>query len=848
MQDFEKLGSFYLGRKFDFNTGQTQPDTILYDAKDLTTHAVCVGMTGSGKTGLAISLLEEAAIDGIPAIAIDPKGDLGNLMLTFPNLDPADFAPWIDPSEAARKGRSPAEQAKWTSELWRKGLAEWGQGPERISLFTGAVDRCLYTPGSTAGRPLAVLRSLSAPGPQLLKDPDALRDRILGAVSGLLALLGISADPLRSREHILLSTLLDQAWREGRDLDLPALIRAIQKPPIERVGVFDLESFYPEKDRFELAMTLNNLLASPGFSVWTHGEPLDVQRLLYTPEGRPKLSILSIAHLSDSERMFLVTILLNEVLSWMRSQSGSSSLRAILYMDEIFGYFPPTANPPSKTPMLTLLKQARAYGLGIVLATQNPVDLDYKGLSNTGTWLLGRLQTERDKMRVMEGLAGASSAAGKNFDQTEMERTLSGLGNRVFLLNNVHEDEPVLFQTRWALSYLAGPLSREQIGRLIPSDAPPAAAAPPATAVVVPPSTEQMAAVQAQPPAPPVPSTPEAPPEAQPASAARPVLPPEVSEKFLPPVRSGGPGTRLVYRPALLGVAMLHYSNSRMDLDQWERVAVLAGFGQEGQEDPWAAGAGEFRGELSYLETEPLGNAAFEEVPASALNSKTHDRWKKMLASFLYRGRPLRLYQCPRLKESSQPGIGLGDFRARLAERVREQRDLEVEKLRKKYAAKYSTLETRLRSAQERVEREKSQYQQQTLSTAVSVGSTLLGALFGRKLSSRTSMSSVGTAVRGIGRSNQQRDDVGRAQESVEQAQRNLAELEAEFQSEAQRIQAEFTAENLEIAEVDVTPRKSDIAIEQVCLLWLPWAVDRTTGIAQPLFAEDRILPMEPPT
>ena len=423
MQNADKLGAFYLGRVYDARRREPVNDPFLYDAKDLTTHAVCVGMTGSGKTGLGITLIEEAAIDGIPIIAIDPKGDLGNLLLTFPRLRPADFRPWIDEADAARHGRTPDEQARWTADLWRRGLTTWGQKPSRIKAFANAVDRAIYTPGSRSGIPLTVLRSFAPPPPAVMNDAGALRERTLAAVAGILGLIGVDADPIRSREHILLATLLDHAWRDGHGLDIPRLIQQIQKPPVERVGVLDLESFFPASDRFELAMMLNNLLASPGFSVWMEGEPLEVSRLLHTTEGGARLSILSIAHLSDAERMFFVTMVLNEVVSWVRSQPGSRSLRAILYMDEIFGYFPPTANPPSKTPMLTLLKQARAHGLGVVLATQNPVDLDYKGLANAGTWFVGRLQTERDKARVMDGLEGASGNVA--FDRAKVERQLA---------------------------------------------------------------------------------------------------------------------------------------------------------------------------------------------------------------------------------------------------------------------------------------------------------------------------------------------------------------------------------------------------------------------------------------
>ncbi|MCJ7578966.1 MAG: DUF87 domain-containing protein [Candidatus Aminicenantes bacterium] len=462
-QDFEKIGAFYLGREYNPEKRQLKDNLVLYDSKDLTTHAVCVGMTGSGKTGLCISLLEEAAIDGIPALIIDPKGDMGNLMLTFPDLEASDFKPWIDPDEASRKGFSTDDYAARTAKLWKNGLADWGQDGSRIKKFMDSVETAVYTPGSSAGLPLSILRSFSAPPPALIADTDALRDKIMAAVSGLLTLLGIDADPIQSREHILISNILQHAWSRGRDLSISDLIREIQSPPMDKVGILDLESFYPSKDRFGLAMRLNNLLASPGFAAWMQGEPLDIGRLLYTLEGKPRLSILSIAHLNEAERMFFVTLLLNEVVAWMRIQPGTSSLRALLYMDEIYGYFPPSAIPPSKPPMITLLKQARAYGLGIVLSTQNPMDLDYKGLSNTGTWFIGRLQTERDKNRILDGLEGASTTSGVSFNRRDIENTISGLDKRVFLMHNVHEGSPALFHTRWALSYLRGPLTRNQI-------------------------------------------------------------------------------------------------------------------------------------------------------------------------------------------------------------------------------------------------------------------------------------------------------------------------------------------------------------------------------------------------
>ena len=409
MTEFEKLGVFYLGKAFDMDSAKLREDLVLYDSKDLTTHAVIIGMTGSGKTGLALGLLEEALIDNIPVIAIDPKGDLPNLLLTFPNLAAEEFLPWVDEQEAAATGLTRPQFAARQADQWRKGLADWGQGPERISRLRAAAELAVYTPGSRSGLPVNALGSFAPPPAAVMEDRDLVRERVQSTTTSLLALAGMEADPISSREHILVANLFNAAWSQGKGLDLPSLVRAIQEPPFARVGVMDLDSFYPSKERFQLAMRFNNLLAAPGFEAWLEGEPMDIGRLLFTAEGRPRASIFTISHLGDAERMFFVSNLLNEILAWVRTQPGTSSLRAVLYMDEIFGFFPPVNNPPSKQPLLTLLKQARAFGLGVVLSTQNPVDLDYKGLANTGTWFIGRLQTEGDKQRVMAGLEGAAA-------------------------------------------------------------------------------------------------------------------------------------------------------------------------------------------------------------------------------------------------------------------------------------------------------------------------------------------------------------------------------------------------------------------------------------------------------
>ncbi|MGH0034526.1 MAG: helicase HerA domain-containing protein [Myxococcota bacterium] len=803
--DYEKLGRFYLGRRYDAAADARTEEPILYDAKDLTTHAVCVGMTGSGKTGLAIGLLEEAAIDGVPIIAIDPKGDLPNLLLTFPELRPADFAPWVDASDAARRGRSVEEEARATADLWRQGLADWGQSPSRIERFEQACERTIYTPGSRAGRPLSILRSFSAPPAELLDDDEALRERISGAVSGLLGLLRIDADPLRSREHILLSTLLDRGWREGRDLDLGSLIQQVQKPPVERIGVMDLESFFPAKDRFDLAMALNNLLASPGFAVWSEGEPLDAASLLYTADGRPRVSIISIAHLNDAERMFVVTMVLNQLIAWMRTQPGSRTLRALLYMDEVFGYLPPTANPPSKTPMLTLLKQARAFGVGCVLATQNPVDLDYKGLSNAGTWFLGRLQTERDQARVMEGLEGASAAAGQGFDRPAMEALLSGLKSRRFLMNNVHEDEPVLFETRWVLSYLAGPLTRRQIGELESGGVPAPESAP---------APHAMAAREA----------------AGPLEPKRPIVPAEVAEGFLPITRLTRAAGRVVYRPALLGQATLHYAHASSKVDHWDNVALLASIDADtGLASPWPEPLCGWR-VAPELEDEPEAGAVFADLPATAGRARSYPRWRKMLESHLYRARPLTLWKCKETRLVSRPGETEGAFRGRIRDQLREQRDLEVEKLRARFAPRLRRLQDQIRRAEDAAEVQREQYAERRNQTLISIGATVLGAVFGRSLSSGAT-----TAARGASRAARERGDIARAEARVEEKVQRLEDMEREFQDAVAQLEDPVDVAALDLTAVRVAPRKSDLDAQPLRLVWTPWHVD-ARGIATPLF------------
>jgi len=808
-QSFEKLGVLYLGRMRDLERNTTTSDYVLYDSKDLTTHALCVGMTGSGKTGLCISLLEEAGIDGIPAIVVDPKGDIGNLLLTFPELRPDDFRPWVDESEAARHNQTAEQYAERVATEWREGLAQWGQDGERIRRFRAAVDLAIYTPGSSAGQPLTILKSFAAPPPALVDDVDAFRDRVAAATSGLLALLGVDADPVRSREFILISNLLDRAWRARQDMDLAGLIHQIQTPPIPRIGVMDIDTFYPPKDRLALSMTLNSLLASPAFAAWLEGDALDIQRLLYTAEGKPRISILSIAHLSEAERMFFVTILLNELLTWVRMQAGTPSLRALFYMDEVFGFFPPVANPPAKQPMLTLLKQARAFGVGLLLATQNPVDLDYKGLSNCGTWFLGRLQTERDKARVLDGLEGASAQAGAQFDRQAMDKVLSALGGRMFLMNNVHESAPVVFQTRWAMSYLRGPLTRDQIRTLTKDQ--PAAARPPEPAAPPPEAVPEPAAPAAHAAAP---------------VAGAPDVPPGIPQLFAPrPAAQPAPG-RVVYRPALLGTGRLHFVRAGYQVDHWEERRLLYTVEQDPDARLWEQ-ARPAPGPLNLQATaEP--DAEWSPLPASLTSDKCYLQWQQRLKEFLYASQTFDVLHCPAFKEYSRAGETEADFRIRLTQRAREDRDQQVEKLRSRYASKLRSLQERIRRARDIIEREGTEYREQKVDTAISVGASIFGALFGKKVLSQRNVGRASSTARRAGRVARERQDVEQARRSLETLMQQRTELEQQIAADVGKIDAACSPQMLQIERLSVRPRKNDLIAEPITLLWLLRSVDES--------------------
>jgi hypothetical protein len=815
VEDYERLGAFYLGRPYDLTRGEGRDEALLYDSRDLLTHAICVGMTGSGKTGLCLALLEEAAIDGVPVIAIDPKGDLSNLLLTFPDLSAEEFGPWINEDDATRSGVSPAEWASKQAEAWKKGLGKWGEDGERIQRLRNSAEFLIYTPGSSAGLPLSILKSFAVPPASVLEDGELLRERVGTSVTSLLGLAGISADPLRSREHILLSTLIGESWKQGSDVDLASLIQSIQQPPVSKIGVMDVESFYPGKDRFELAMSLNSLLAAPGFSAWLEGDPLDVDLLLHSESGKPRVSIISIAHLNDSERMFVVSLVLNQLLGWVRQQPGTTSLRAIFYMDEIFGYFPPVANPPSKQPLLTLLKQARAFGLGVVMATQNPVDLDYKGLSNIGTWFIGRLQTERDKARIIEGLEGASVSQGAHFDKQSMEETLTGLGNRIFLMNNVHEDNPVVMETRWAMSYLRGPLTRVQIKQLMD-----------------PVKSQRKAGASSTPD---IPTNKRAQATVGPAESkkgnladGRPLIPSDVLQYFAPARRSG----TLVYKGMVLGATEVHFADTKSSVDTVQKTALLAEITNDPLPVRWET-ALEASLDVLDLEKEPDTSARFAELPQIASRAKIYATWSKDLTDFIFRNRTVDLLKSSYYSRFSNPDESERDFRVRLQQIVREKRDSEIERLRQKYAPKRLQLEERVRRAEQTVAREEAEASGAKMDTLLGIGSTVLGALFGRKTLSVGNIGRATSTARSASRAVKQSGDVGRAAESLETFQQQIQELESSLNMEIEELKTRSDPATEAFDLIQVKPKKKDITVKLVALVWAPF-VEGETGELTP--------------
>jgi hypothetical protein len=811
IEDYEKLGIFYLGKKYNMESKSTEEQLVLYESKDLLTHAVCVGMTGSGKTGLCMVLLEEAIIDGIPLIIVDPKGDISNLLLTFPQLNAENFLPWVNEEDAIKKGLSLQEYAKNQAETWKKGLSDWNQLEERIGRLRNSANFIIYTPGSNSGIPVSILKSFSSPSKEIIEDSELFRERIDNTVTNLLTLAGIKANP-QSREHILISTILNNVWNAGEDFDLAGLIKAILNPPMNKVGVLDIESFFPSKDRFGLVMALNNLLASPNFSSWMDGVDLDIGNILYDKSGKPNVSIFSISHLNDNERMFFVTLLLNQILSWVRAQTGTVSLRSILYIDEIYGYLPPIANPPSKQPLMTLLKQARAFGLGVVLSTQNPVDLDYKGLSNTGTWFIGRLQTEQDRDKVLDGLVGVSQNGNRTVSRKNIEQLISGLDNRIFLMNNTHEDGLEMFQTRWALSYLRGPLVKDQIKQLMTH------MKKSKDFFVTKTKLEDLDQ--------PIVSKndlnndhPKIKSKTKNEIKEQPILSPGITQYFIPISFLGAKKpNEFIYKPVILGAVSLNFTDTKLAVDIIKDLTFITPIVDGSIPVDWT-NSQQIEIDIKTLQKNPESEN-FMELPPEASKPANYDSWKKDFIDWLYRNQKLNLFKVKNLKEISKVEESERDFKIRIDTLIREDRDNMTQKLRQKYASKMRSLQEKIQRTEGIVRLQQEQAQQQKIQTAFSLGSTIIGAFMGRK-TARYSTRRASDVMRGVTRTAKEKNDVNKALQNLQSFQRQFLDLETKFKAEVVEIENKIRKNLNDLETITLKLDKKDISVKLLSLTWV---------------------------
>jgi len=799
---------FYLGRIFNSKKGEVSSDALLYDPDDLTTHAVCVGMTGSGKTGLCIGLLEEAALQGIPALMIDPKGDITNALLHFPELRAEDFTPWVNPDEARREDKTIEQAGADAAALWTKGLAKWNIGPDRIRALKDSAHFAIYTPGSEAGIPVNILASLEAPGIPWDENREMLVEKISGIVMGLLGLVGLTdIDPVRSKEHILVSNIFEYAWSRGKDLDLTELILQIQNPPFQKLGVLELDSFFPEKDRQELSIMLNSILAAPTFQAWIEGEPLDIQKLLYSADGKPRHSVFYIAHLSDAERMFFVTLLYAAVETWMRKQKGSTTLRALIYFDEIFGYLPPVQNPPSKTPMLRMLKQARAFGVGQVLVTQNPVDVDYKALSNAGTWFIGKLQTEQDKNRLLDGLEGAAPG----LDRKTYDKLISTLDKRVFLLHNVHEDQPVLFHTRWVMNYLTGPLTRVQLPALNKL----------AGAGVSAPSP----VASSQPPKTPQPTK-----GGESLTSTRPNVPAGIDEYFLPnnlsflkAVDQAGLSAsdqadyQVVYKPALIAQANIRFMKRNYNLDyDLVTTALVREPDQTGRVrwDDWITDPID----LDELEPGARAEARFPDLISPLSDGAKVRELETDFKDWIYHSVTVTVRANEELEVYAGPEVSQGDFRRMCAEAAEDALEEEKKKVTASFEKKLDTIKDRLMREKRELDEDEAELSQRKMEEVGKAAENLIGLLAGRKRSLSTSL----TKRR---MTSQAKADVQESLDSIEQYKKEIEDLDKDRLKALAEVDEKWQEILENDTEIPITPYKKDILMDLYGVGWLPYYV-----------------------
>ena len=785
--DYEKLKLFYIGKE-KIDEERTIP--LVYKNKDLRTHAAIIGMTGSGKTGLGISLLEEAAIDNIPSIIIDPKGDMGNLLLTFPNLQANDFKPWIEEQDAINNGLTLDEQAEATARLWEKGITGDFQSKERIAKLKDSADFTIYTPGSTAGVPVSILSSFKAPGVEVLEDHDILTSLITSTVSSLLSLVDIKNDS-SSKESILLSSIFMNAYSQNKDLTLEELISLIVTPPFSKVGIFDLETFFAQDDRLKLALKLNTIIANPSFKNWITGEALNISNLLYDENGKAKVSIFSISHLNDSQRMLFVSLLLNQMLTWMRSQEGTSSLKALLYMDEIFGYFPPSKNPPSKQPMLTLLKQARSFGVGVILSTQNPVDIDYKGLSNIGTWFIGRLQTKQDIEKVIDGLSSASDGA---IDKKDLEKTISNLEKRTFIMKNINEKKIKIFKTRWVLSYLKGPISKDDIKKLMKDKI---------EKLRIGNKKEKKKTTKKE----------KRKKKNLSKDYIKPILARNIEQKYL----FNSQSDEYSLQPYLLCSCSINFINTSKNIDKTQELSYKIYLDE--RINKVAFEEAEDANNLIF-DTKSRTNCIYYAVPSFLQNDREINKLQKDFSDFIYRNNKLVLFKNSNLKLTSKQDETINDFKIRVQDRLNEKIDVGIEKLQTKFQKTEDYLEKKLDKLLVKLEKENDQVTAKTTNTLISIGTSILGAFFGKSILSKTNIGKVTRGARGASSILKERSDVKFVEEDIENLASEIEELKEKLEVQIEEINEYYSISKYKIEEFNLNLRRKDIYNTKIQILW----------------------------
>lgn len=792
----------FLGRLVNPD-GSVTDEKLLYKPEDLNTHCVITGMTGSGKTGLGIVLLEELALKNIPAIIIDPKGDLVNLCLHFPELNGEDFEPWLDPEAPMRLGKETAVLAEETAETWRNGLDSWGYDGRDIEALN-QVEYTVFTPGSTIGNPINILSSYDPPQGNWSAGDENIREMISTAVTALLDLVGYTnIDPIQSREHILLANIIEHYWNLNRPVSIEELIFAVDNPPFEKLGALPIDRMYSQKERFQLALALNNFLASPSFQNWKKGPALDIGTLLYNEDGRARFNIFYIQHLSEHERMFFVTMLYSQVEAWMRTQPGTGNLRLGVYFDEIAGYLSPFKRTASQAVILRLLKQARAFGVSLILSSQNPIDFDYKALSNAGTWFVGHLQTEQDKNRLIEGL---TTTAGQ-IDRAQANRLISSLGKRRFLYMNVHEPGLKVFTTRWALNYLAGPVTRSRLPLLaelgLSRD----------VLAAVDSGNHDMNGEESIEMA-----------NEQKVDGTKPEIAATIGEYYLRTAKSpadvDSDGALLTYLPAWFAQAEYRITQRKYDLDLKDfKAAMIEEEEIRGSSIRWSDYM------VDPIEDDRLSkrpeseNVYYGAVPSWMLSSSSIRSRESDFIESIYRDGKTVVYANESLSVYGDANMSEKEFIDLCKSKVDDAAKAEKDKLTKAYQTIVDRLETKIRKAAADVEAKEDKVKSKNVEKIGAIGEFALSLLQGRRRS-------VSTSINKFGQSTTASNALEKALIVLEELTGELERETKKYKSAVQEVEDKWSALAEKYSTVSLSPLKKDIFIDYFGILWLPYYTD----------------------